>query len=722
MNKKEKSNKKTSNQSPDEEKIEKEVKESGEEKTYPIESPAEEEQKAKEAKEFTLGDALECYANPQTAKLPPDEYWLLKKDFAQINQRGFKSFQESTPGREIDWLSLYMSSRYGTVITTDERGIPQVKTSGIEFTPQGEKRIQRFYIGLRGEVATKDFAVQSVNLSGNDTIVKEFEVNSAGYKLIKNVIEEAQKKGEKVQRKIDEEEEPFFPFYHPRVKNIISINHNIEEGVNLDLAVNLVANARQVVKQELGAKVEDIKINFFKTADVMEYADTDGNMIDVVTPRVGISIQIETKDKNNAFGSIRGAMGGTEILRRFEEDPNADYVEIVRKLAKEVSKDAIDLDRAQSTSILGNECPVIFGSAAAGVLAHEVYGHASEADTILTNKKNKAAEINLKGRIGGQVSENTKFQVIDTGLAHFKVGKKLIKYAFGSIICDEHGTLPKITPLIQRGVQKLCLNSRYTINEIMDGLTGEVKEEMEKHGLTGNVRTEKYDNVPLIRMTNTFILPNDEDGKDTLEEIAALVPKNKKGVYIKSCDGGWVETNTGEFEISGRLGFLIENGIVTDKPIRNIKVKGNLNKFGAKIKHIGSSKTITSVFTGYCGKRGQMVPTESAGPIIFAEDVEVISGTRKSFDRVVQEYIRQNEEIAKGLRTPDNIYIREVDEDSEMDITNQENLCVVTAYLSPEEEVKLLLGEKVYAEYKMGLEGDIIRIKDAKGAREEGLK
>ena len=673
----------------------------------------EEETKTPSAEEKDQGENFfSCYFKEGETRIPPDEYHLLNKDFYQINNRGFKSFQESTPGREIDWISLYMGSRYGTVITTDDRGIPQVKTSGIEFTPQGERRIQRFFIGLRGEVATKDFAVQSVNLSGNDTVVKEFEVNSAGYKLIKNIIEDAQKKGEKVQRKIDEEDEPFFPFYHPMEKSVISANKNVEEGVNLDLAVNLVANARQVVKQELGAKVKDIKVNFFKIADVIEYADTSGNMVDTVAPRVGISIQIETKDNNKAFASIRGAMGGTEILKRFEEDKDKDYVEIVRALAKEVSKDAIDLDRAQSTTILGSDCPVVLSSGVTGVLAHEVYGHSSEADVIITNKKSKVAEINLKGRIGGQVSENTKFNVIDTGFCEFKVGNKEIRNAFGGIITDEHGTLPQKTELIQGGVQRLVLNSRYTHNEIMDGLTGDIRDEMEAHGLSGNVRTEKYDKPPLVRMTNTYIIPNDEDGKDTLEDIIALVPKSKKGVYLKTCDGGWVETNTGEFQISGRLGFLIENGVLTDKPIKDIKINGNLNKFGAKIKHIGSSKTLTRVFTGYCGKRGQMVPTESGGPILYVEDVKLKGGGKRYFTRTVKEYLRQNEEVEKGLRAEDNIYIREVDEDSDMDLTDQQNLCVVTANLPLEKEISLLLGKDANTDYLLGFEGDIIKNTD----------
>lgn len=94
-----------------------------------------------------------------------DEYWQLTEDFAQIVRRAEQSYQEKAPGREIDFVSLFMGSRSGIICTADEEGIPQIIVTGEETDNQGRKRTQRFFIGLQGEVATKDTAFLTVNLA-----------------------------------------------------------------------------------------------------------------------------------------------------------------------------------------------------------------------------------------------------------------------------------------------------------------------------------------------------------------------------------------------------------------------------------------------------------------------------------------------------------------------------------------------------------------------------
>ena len=110
-----------------------------------------------------------------------DEYCQLTTDFAQIVRRAKSSYQEKAPGREIDFVGLYMGSRSGIVCKADERGIPQVTVSGEEEDNQGNRRTQRFFIGLQAEVGTKDTDYRSANLAERETIVKEFEVSSQGH-------------------------------------------------------------------------------------------------------------------------------------------------------------------------------------------------------------------------------------------------------------------------------------------------------------------------------------------------------------------------------------------------------------------------------------------------------------------------------------------------------------------------------------------------------------
>ncbi|MCL5108434.1 MAG: TldD/PmbA family protein [Chloroflexi bacterium] len=654
-------------------------------------------------------------ANAEAPEAAPerDEYCQLTADFAQIVRRAKESYQEKAPGREIDFVGLYMGSRSGIVCKADERGIPQVTVSGEEEDNQGNRRTQRFFIGLQAEVGTKDTEFQSANLAERETIVKEFEVTSQGHELVKAAIEGAQRSGERVQRRVDEENYEWFPIVHVDGAEH-SINEDVYPRLELDEIVALVAGARQVVRQALGAKLDRVEVVFLKWREHTEYADTDLMKVDQIVPRLGITISVRTKDGSEAFGAIRGAMGGMEVLRRFEpaRAQQRSYLEIVQELAKGVAKEAIDLDRAQGAAILGTECPVILSPAAAGVLAHEVFGHTSEGDIICQNRRSKTAQLTLKSRIGAQVSDNPAFSMIDSGAATIKLGRKALEHAFGAIVVDDHGCPGKETRLVDRGIQVNVLNDRYTLNEIMDGLKDDIVEGMRAHGLTGNVRREKYDMPPQVRMTNTYIMP-DEKGPKSLAEMATLVPKNRRGVYIKSCQGGWVNPDGGEFVLNGNLCYLIENGTVTDKPIKGVKVTGNVAKFVDCIRAIGAAETMDQTFTGYCGKNDQWVPVEGGGPLLYIEDAKLAGGAAadvRRWSELVVEYDKQHAQASEGKRSPRSIYLPEMGEVLGKE-TSQAKVCLVTAALRVEEEVDLVMGRRDRAQFA-ARDGKMVRRSD----------
>lgn len=629
-----------------------------------------------------------------------DEYHQLTTDFAQIVNRAKGSYQEKAPGREIDFISLFMGSRSGIICKADERGIPQVIVSGEEADNQGNRRTQRFFIGLQSEVATKDCDFESSNLAERETIVKEFEVTSQGHELVKNAINEAQRAGERVQRKIDEENHEWFPIIHIKGDEK-AINVDTSGKLDLDLIVSLVAGARQVIRQALGAKLDRVEVLFVKFSDHMEYADTDGMRVDQIIPRLGITVSVRTKDGSEAFGAIRGAMGGLEILRRYDkpEQGERDYLTIIQDLARRVAREAIDLDRAQGASILGTECPVILAPQVAGVLAHEVFGHTSEADIICENRRSKTAQFTLKSRLGAQVSDHPAFSMIDTGSACVDFGDRQIKNGFGSMILDEQGCEARETRIIDRGIQVNVMNDRYTYNEILDGLKDDIVQGMKEHGLTGNVRREKYDMPPQVRMSNTFILP-DENGPSSLAEMAAMIPKNKRGVYVKSCAGGWVNPDGGEFMVNGNLCYLIENGIITDKPIKDVKITGNVAKFVDAVKAIGNAKTMHHTFTGYCGKNDQWVPVEGGGPLLYIEHATLAGGgfPERSWSQLVTDYEKQHRQVLDGKRTADSVYLPEVGEVIGKR-TSQAKICLVTAAMPATDEVEYVLGTHDHAAF-----------------------
>ena len=73
---------------------------------------------------------------------------------------------------------------------------------------------------------------------------------------------------------------------------------------------------------------------------------------------------------------------------------------------------------------------------------------------------------------------------------------------------------------------------------------------------SGNARRECYASRPLVRMTNTFMLP----GQHTPEDIIGSV---KNGIYCVDFAGGEVDITSGQFVFSTSEAYRIENGKIT---------------------------------------------------------------------------------------------------------------------------------------------------------------
>ncbi|RLF67743.1 MAG: hypothetical protein DRN26_01570 [Thermoplasmata archaeon] len=645
-------------------------------------------------------------ASSEEEKLLREEYFTLRDDFAQIIERGLHSFQEKTPGREVKFLTMRLQGRYGLIIRTNKRGLIEVpEMSGMEVDNQGVKRHQRMLMGMNCSTTTNNTTFSSLNLlRPGETTVKEFEVNAAAHELLKLTVDVAQKRGEKRQRDIDEKKITSFDRYKTDERFVESDNWDREGPPSIDLVFRLITLARQTLKAELGAKLVDCKILFFHIVDTMELADSAGTKIDIAIPRTGFAVTAKTNHDNEVAEFRRGVGGLSAIIR---DDTDKTLEEIVKDMAKKVVKRCVDMDRAQPCSVLEGEADVILDGTVSGVLAHEVYGHTSECDLILHNKTDKDVSLNLKARIGGQVSENKSFSIIDDGHYDVDIGGKVIKGCYGAIWIDEEGTPAKRTQLVANGTQTLFLSSADTFNEVIDGLSDETMKKLKEHGLSGNFRNERFDKPPMVRMTNTFILPS-KDGPKSVKKMAEGIHKHKKGVYITDCSGGWVDPTTGTFEILGTLGYLIENGVITDKPVKDVVVRGNISTFGSKIKAIGSVETFGSS-TGWCGKDRSWVPVEDGGPAILLEDAEVGKEQPISlWQDMYTEYDRQIKEVAAGRRKKDEVYFRFIEDSTGGKCKRHADVCLLANKLNVDDEVRLLLGkDESLANYVLGEDGKV---------------
>ena len=217
-----------------------------------------------------------------------------------------------------------------------------------------------------------------------------------------------------------------------------------------------------------------------------------------------------------------------------------------------------------------------------GVLVHEAVGHPLEGDNI-------ARETGVFfGKLGKKVASE-KFTMVDDGtLPCFR----------GTTNSDDEGTQMKRNVLIQNGV----------LVKFMTDILSAKQINMER---TGNGRRESFRNIPIVRMTNTFI----DRGKDNPEEILA---STKSGIYVQSLSGGSVNPTDGVFNFTCREAYLIENGKKT-VPVKGATLIGNCLDVIQGIDAVGHDLDFGP---GICGK-GQAAEVAAGQPTVRIRGINV---------------------------------------------------------------------------------------------------
>ncbi|MEL0076294.1 MAG: metallopeptidase TldD-related protein, partial [Ilumatobacter sp.] len=131
--------------------------------------------------------------------------------------------------------------------------------------------------------------------------------------------------------------------------------------------------------------------------------------------------------------------------------------------------------------------------------------------------------------------------------------------------------------------------------------------------LSGNGRRESYECLPMVRMTNTFVL----EGPHDPDEIVAATDH---GVYVAELGGGSVNTATGDFVFGMREAYLIEGGRITE-PLREGNLIGNGPKVLADIDMLAGD--FARGGPGTCGKDGQGVPVGDGQPTLRVSSMTV---------------------------------------------------------------------------------------------------
>lgn len=347
-----------------------------------------------------------------------------------------------------------------------------------------------------------------------------------------------------------------------------------EEKIDLLMKIDKMARAENSYVTRVQAVLSGIYEEILIVA-------TDGTLASDIRPlvRLSISVQVERNGKRDQGVSGGGSRTGYRDL--LNKSINKEIC-IDHWTKKAVHMGLINLNSIEAPA---GSIPVVLGSGWPGILIHEAVGHGLEADF---NRKGSSIFTN---KIGQKVASELCTIVDDA----------TIKESRGSLNIDDEGTPGQYTILIKNGVLQGYMQDK--LNSKFMGVHS-----------TGNGRRESYSDLPMPRMTNTYML----SGGSTPEEIIDSI---NYGIYATNFGGGQVDITSGKFVFSASEAFLIEKGRIT-KSIKGATLIGSGIEIMQNISMIGNDLSLDSGI-GICVKNGQSIPVSVGQPTIKLNKITV---------------------------------------------------------------------------------------------------
>jgi TldD protein len=337
---------------------------------------------------------------------------------------------------------------------------------------------------------------------------------------------------------------------------------SVPKAAKVELVRRADAAARSV-----GGAVHQVSASYRENRRRVLVANSEGVFAtdDQVRVRFGVNA-VANGDTGMQTGSEAiGATMGFELFDRYDVD----------ELARAAGERA--LLKLQARPAPSGSMPVVIKAGSGGVLFHEACGHGLEADHIA-----KAVSV-FTGRVGQQVAGPVVTLVDDGTMSH----------EWGALAIDDEGHPTSRNVLIDKGV-------------LTDYMWDWLRARKEGRPTSANGRRQSYQDLPMVRMTNTFLLNGEEDP----EEIVRQTPH---GVYVAQLGGGQVNTATGDFVFGMTEAYMIEDGRL-GAPIRDANLIGNGPAVLADIDALGNDFGMG--WPGTCGKQGQGVPVGMGQPTL----------------------------------------------------------------------------------------------------------
>ena len=237
-----------------------------------------------------------------------------------------------------------------------------------------------------------------------------------------------------------------------------------------------------------------------------------------------------------------------------------------------------------SVPVTPGKYPVVLSPQAAGVFAHESFGHKSESDFMLSDESMRE-EWQLGKTVGSPILSIAEWGEVP---------------GCGYVPYDDEGTKARKNYLIKNGVLAGRLHSAQTAAALDEGLTG-------------NARAIDCTFEPIVRMTTTYI----EGGDLDFDQLIAPI---QKGYFIKTIRHG---SGMSTFTIAPCLAYEIVDGKL-GRPAQISVITGSVFETLGLIDGLTKDVELLSFVTGGCGKMEQMgLPVGFGGPYVRVSSMNV---------------------------------------------------------------------------------------------------
>lgn len=342
---------------------------------------------------------------------------------------------------------------------------------------------------------------------------------------------------------------------------------SIEE--KMSLALDLEKNIRIV--DERIANSSSTYIESVQTETIISSNGTDVTTDSGVFRLSGRAVGREGNLQQNVGDNIASSIGIKTIL-----DWN------VTEKGTEIGETAIGLLSAEKP--LSGKMNLIMDPSLVGVFVHEAFGHACEADGIITKRSILHDKLNKK-----------------VGVEEISIADDpTIPGLRGTFAYDSEGTKAQKRKLVTNGILTEFFHTLETAS--LMGLTP-----------NGAGRAMDFRFPPLARMGNTYVEAGDKNSDELFEIVG-------NGMYLEKSYGGYVNPSQGQFMFSAQNGYIIENG--EKKALtQNVSMSGLIMEVLANTMGVGKDES--PAFNGSCGKGGQWVPVTGGGPSLAVKDLVV---------------------------------------------------------------------------------------------------